>query len=115
MPVVWAGARTGGALGVAVSILLLQSVLAPLSYFLLVRPMLGPCARGYLLAVMRPTALASLMAALLAALTGVIRVPVTTPMLAVQVLAGGAAYALLLWRFEPDTVQDLRAALLGRA
>ena len=115
VPVVWAGARTGGALGVAVSILLLQSVLAPLNYFLLVRPMLGPCARGYLLAVMRPTALASLMAALLAALTGVIRVPVTTPMLAVQVLAGGATYALLLWRFEPDTVQDLRAALLGRA
>lgn len=115
VPVVWAGARAGGALGVAVSLLLLQAALAPLSYYLLVRPMVGACARDYFLAVMRPTGLALLMAALVAALAGVIRIPVTTPLLVAQVLAGGAAYALLLWRFEPDTVHDLRTAVLGRA
>jgi lipopolysaccharide exporter len=115
VPVVWAGARAGGALGVAVSILLLQAVLAPISYFLLVRPIVGPSARDYLLAVMRPTGLALLMAALVAALAGVVRVPVTTPLLMAQVLAGGAVYALLLWRFEPETIHDLRTAVLRRA
>jgi lipopolysaccharide exporter len=100
---------------VAVSILLLQAVLAPISYFLLVRPIVGPSARDYFLAVMRPTGLALLMAALVAALAGVVRVPVTTPLLMAQVLAGGAVYALLLWRFEPETIHDLRTAVLRRA
>lgn len=114
-PAIWLGAHAGGALGVAFALLGVQIVIAPVSYVALVRPMMGACARAYLLAVMRPTALALLMATIVAAMAGVIRLSVPAMLLVGQVVAGGAAYALLLWRFERATLDDLRAAVLGRA
>ena len=53
----------GEAIGVAISLLLVQLVMQVPAYLYLIRPLVGSCAHDYGKAIVKPLALASLMGA----------------------------------------------------
>jgi O-antigen/teichoic acid export membrane protein len=113
LPCLWSGAVLGGAPGAALALLLVQVVLGAVAYFVLIRPITGPCGREYALSVLGPTALAAFMAAAILAIRGTLTAEISSVVLGAQILAGAMAYLALLWAFQRRTFRDLSAAMLG--
>ncbi len=111
VPAIYAGARYGQALGVALALLAIQVVLFVPCYLFLVRPLIGRCAAAYNWAVLEPMALSGLMALI------VMMVPVVYPLPAVgaliaQIAIGAAIYLTWLVTVKRHKVDRLRAVLL---
>jgi O-antigen/teichoic acid export membrane protein len=91
-PALLAGAYWLGAQGVALSLLLLQMILYPLNYCYLVKPILGPCFKDYLWAVLRSLLIACAMCAVVMALERYLRDAHGVLTLLVEISAGAALF-----------------------
>lgn len=112
VPAIYAGVRLGGALGVAVALLLLQLALQAPSYFWLIRPLIGPCGPEYIKSILRPALLCLLMVAVVW-LTGFFPFA-GWGMLFTQIAAGGIAYAALFWVTDRAQLLEMRDMAFSR-
>jgi len=113
-PAVYFGVKIGEAVGVAVTLLLLQIVFFWAGYLFLVRRLLGPCLRSYL-ATFGPALLtAGVMALAVAGLA-----EVTTfgayPLLIAQVGIGALLYVALNWLLFRDQTVSIVRLVLGKS
>jgi O-antigen/teichoic acid export membrane protein len=114
IPTVYVGARLGQATGVAVSLLILHLCINIPAYLLLVRPLIGHCARDYVSATARPVLLALAMGAAVIALPALasglpVRLEVAT-----QVLLGAVVYGALVRITDQAAIAEFRAVLASR-
>lgn len=110
LPVIYLGARWGQALGVCVALLAFQVATAVPAYLLLVRPVVGRCAKEYAAALLQPVLAASLMAGLVAGLRYRYR-PLGRALLtevAIEVALGALVYIVALATFCRGVVRAFR-------
>lgn len=114
VPALYAGARVGGVLGVAIAFAIVMILLLALNYVILVRTLVGSCLRGYAESVWPFLWKGIVMAGVVFAfgwLTPVLPDPVV---LGIQILGGAATYLTLVWLRQRDLVLELRALLLSK-
>jgi O-antigen/teichoic acid export membrane protein len=103
---VWAGARLGQAVGVALGLLVIEAIFFVLCYGLLIRPLVGSCLPGYLRNLAAPVLPALAMGAALVALpNGFAGLP-RAVFLVLEILFGATIYAGLLWAFQRDFLRE---------
>jgi PST family polysaccharide transporter/lipopolysaccharide exporter len=97
LPGIYTGVLSGGAVGVAVAFAVLACVYLVLNYVILIRNLLGPCMRDYIMAIWPYILMSAIMAGVMIGVTAVL--PHLWPpfLLIFQTGAGLAVYALLLW------------------
>jgi lipopolysaccharide exporter len=113
VPAIYVGGKIGGAIGVAVSLLILQICLNIPSYLFMVRPLIGKCARVYILATLKPVVLAFVMG------LAVTFLPVFSPSLdmrtelASRIALGALVYFGLLFILDRRVIADFQSALVS--
>ncbi len=102
-----AGARLGGAIGLAFAIAVVLTLEIIPFYWVVARRLLGPCARQFSIAVGAPTAIAAVMAVIVK-LSEHMFAPLPLALtVALQVLLGAVVFAGLLALFRPTTAREL--------
>ena len=102
-----------GAYGVAAVQLVLQVCYSTIGYAVLIRPVLGPSFRRYMGSIVRPSALALIMAAPVLLLSYVL--PISGMLLLMsQVFLGALIYVTLTWLLQRDEIHELGQLLLNR-
>ena len=114
VPAIFAGAKVGGAPGVAVSLLILQLLLTVPAYLFLVKPLIGRCAREYVNAAFKPISLAMLMGLLLLVLPAPWEDASMRAVLAIQICLGALIYISLIRVLNRGVIADFRSTLLSR-
>lgn len=115
VPMLYVGAVHGGAIGVCLGLLALQVLVSVLAYPMLIRPIVGPAARAYAAAILRPAVLAIVMAFVVAGVPRIVPVDSLAVVLVLQVLVGVAVYVVLLRGFAADLLSQLGAVVRRRA
>jgi len=109
VPAIIAGGHLGGALGVTLGFLLVQIINTILSYFVMIKPVLGSSYRQYILSLWLPfyLSLPTLVVSygLGLALDGHLSL---ATLLAVQILAGGLAFAVMIVLSRNALVVELK-------
>jgi O-antigen/teichoic acid export membrane protein len=108
------GAAAGGAVGVAVALLVLQAAAAALTPSVLLRALIGPCLGAWARHIALPIGLAALMAVAVLALGRALAGPALV-VVAAQVLAGAALYVGALLATSRPTFDEVVRLLTGRA
>lgn len=104
LPTVYIGVQLGGAVGIAIALLILQIVLKIPSYIYLIRPLTGSCANRYLQAILKPIILASLMGMVVWFASSLVSYQWVS--FIISVLIGGFVYAGLFYFIEREKVED---------
>lgn len=112
VPAIYAGSRVAGVSGVALSLLLLHVFANAGAYALLIRPLIGACARSYSYAALRPVTVAILMGAAVGLLPWAYRGAPAGGMLATQILVGACLYAILSRLINRAAFVELRSVLV---
>jgi O-antigen/teichoic acid export membrane protein len=114
VPAIYIGGRIGQTTGVAMGLLILHLCINVPEYRLLVRPLLGNCAREYIQVTLRPLGLAAAMGCIVMLAPKLYAgLPVRVE-LASQILLGGLVYFTLLLALNRRALTDFRAAVLAR-
>jgi O-antigen/teichoic acid export membrane protein len=113
IPGIYLGAHLGGAFGVAVMLLVLQVMYSAIGDCLMIRILLGPCLRDYLMSMVPAMALSAAMAVLIGFITTVVQQP-SFPLLGGQVILGATVYSSLNFLFYRQQLQELTNIFLGR-
>jgi len=113
---VWAGARMGGVVGVAISLLALHSLYLGLSYVFLIKPVLGPCARDFLGSSWPAFWMSVVMGAFVLCLERAIRslAVASGPALSIGIVFGSMIYLFLARIFRCDDLQEIWGLAFGR-
>lgn len=108
-PVVFAGAKLGDAMGIALALALLMILYLTANYLFLVRTLIGPCAMRYASSILKPAALAAVMggSVWLLSLLGIHSLAFLT----LEIAAGAAMYVALLWFMDRNLVFEVKALL----
>ncbi len=106
VPVLWLGARLGGATGLALAVVLLQALYTLASYRLLVRRLLGACGRAWLLGAAPAVLLAGAMAVLVRLSLGLLGDGL--PALFAAIALGAVCYAGLLLALRREDLAQAR-------
>jgi O-antigen/teichoic acid export membrane protein len=114
LPGIYLGARLGGSEGVALALIALQLVYTVFSYRLLVRAMVGPGAKAYVMTMAPSFALAAVMAAVVAGLEAVFSLGGLI-LLAAQIALGATVYLGLASLVMKDDIMEVRNFLSRRA
>jgi O-antigen/teichoic acid export membrane protein len=111
VPVVFVGAKLGGALGIAMALVILMVCYSIANYLFLVRNLIGPCAGPYALSIVKPAVLAAAMGGcvVLMSLPGWHSIS----WLAAEVSTGALVYVVLLWFLDRDLVFEVKEMLTG--
>jgi O-antigen/teichoic acid export membrane protein len=112
-PGIYLGAQLGGASGVALALIILQSIYTILNYSLIIRTMLGPCLKDYIMSMLPALALSMAMAAVVAGADTLLNLPRTYALLVVEISLGAILYLSLANLFMKNDIKQLRA-LFGR-
>ena len=115
VPAIYGGGKIGGAIGVAVSLLIIQVLLQIPAYFYLIRPVAGECGREYTIAIVKPVGLAIAMALAIALFPRIFSGFPQVLVLALQVIVGAAIYLLLLWQFHGRFLTESRDLIFARS
>jgi O-antigen/teichoic acid export membrane protein len=110
-PVVYAGAKLGGALGIAVALVLLMLCYSPANYFFLVSTLIGSCAKSYVVSILKPVLLSAAMGGgvLLVSLAG----GQSVAWLVAEIAVGALLYMALLWFMDRNLVFEVKEILMG--
>ncbi len=114
-PAVWLGGRHGGAIGVAMALLLTQVFFQLITYPLLVRPLLGHCGGEYASAVLRPLSWGAAMAVVVTVVGSLLPGTPRVAVMLAQLATGVVVYPLLLLLFEKPLVTEIRRLALKQA
>jgi O-antigen/teichoic acid export membrane protein len=113
-PFIFAGAKIAGLVGIACSLLLLETVQLFLLYTIVVRRLLGKCAGSYFLAIFKPMILSFIMAGSMMA-TGLLHFVLSAKVLiGAEVVTGIVVYALLVFQFEGSLIAEFKGMLKPR-
>ncbi len=110
-PVVFAGAKLGNAMGIAIALALLIIFYSAANYIFLVRTLIGPCAIRYASSILKPSILASVMGGFVWLLS-LLSIH-SLAFLSVEIASGAAMYLALLWFMDRDLVYEVKALLTG--
>jgi len=114
LPGILIGLWLGGITGVAIAFLLLEIIYCILNYLFIIRKLLGPCLRDYVMS-MFPSLLSSTIMGILVFICAELigkNYPLIT--LIVQILVGIVLYSLITLRFNKYIVNEIRSVLLKR-
>ncbi len=114
VPVIYFGCLLGQPASVAGGLLLLQISLSVPIYILLIKPLIGKCARDYTEVTLKPIAAASVMALGVLALSKPLHVLPIEVLLAIQIVFGGLVYLILLRGFHNEVLVDIVSAARSR-
>jgi len=104
-------ARIGGIIEVAWALFLIELILGILGYYMLIRRLIGPCLRDYLLSFSEPLTLSIAMAAFVSYVGGFISLDPLVSLILLLTL-GILTYISLIWIFYRRTaLEHLRSAL----
>ena len=112
VPGLLAGVLMGGVIGVAIAFALLQTLYAFLNYPFLVRTLIGPSLREYLLAMWPALWMSLTMAAVTLAVRTLLHELPKTASLPLCVASGGFVYVGLVWFLERKQLTDLAQMIL---
>jgi O-antigen/teichoic acid export membrane protein len=111
VPAIYFGGRTGGAIGVAVALLMLQLCLNVPAYLLLIRPLIGRCASAYIGATLRPIVIALVMGAIVLFVPALFGNVTAMVEVALQIVLGAVIYTTLLPVLNKPALCEVRAVL----
>ena len=112
IPAVIVGGEMGGAIGVTLGFLLVQIINTILSYFVMIKPVLGPGYRDYLLSLWLPFRLSLPTLITSYAVGRLLEGSVSLPMLlALQVLVGVLSFALVIVLSRNSLLIELKKPL----
>jgi len=114
VPGLLVGVLMGGVIGVAVAFALLQTLYAVLNYPFLVRTLIGPSLREYLLAMCPAFWMSLAMAAVALATRSLLRDLPNTVSLPLCVTIGGLVYIGLVWLVEKKQLTELAQLILPK-
>lgn len=115
IPAVIIGGQLGGAIGVTLGFLLVQIINTILSYFVMIKPVLGPGYRDYLLSLWLPFRLSLPTLISSYAVGRLLEGSVSlSALLAMQVLAGVVSFALVIMLSRNSLLLELKTALSER-
>ena len=109
IPAILVGGNIAGALGVTLGFLLVQIINTILSYFVMIKPVLGPSYRQYMLSLWLPFYL-SLPTLVVSYLTGITlqgQLPLSM-LLALQIAAGALAFTVMILLSRHPLVVEVR-------
>lgn len=112
LPGVYLGAYFGDALGVAIALVILQLIYSVFNYLILIRTLIGPCLREYLLSMLPSLGLASIMGGGVLALSNW-TAQVSISWLVLLVLTGILFYVLLVLIFQRRQIAIIKS-MVGR-
>lgn len=108
IPSIWIGATYFGGIGAALGFLIVQVINTYLSYFILIKPVLGSSYREYIQSITLPLVL-TIPTVVVAWLVGTINVsPLPVIMLILQVFSGVITFALTLVFSRNDFVREIK-------
>jgi lipopolysaccharide exporter len=108
IPGILLSAHFGGVVGVCVGLLILQVAYFWMSYFVLIRSLLGPCFSGYIKSMVPPLVLSMVMVipVLLLPLLLTVASPIWMPFM--QVICGSLFYCILNWLFLRKQLVEIK-------
>ena len=112
LPGVYLGAYFGGALGVAISLVILQVLYTVLLYPMMIKLLIGPCLREYVMSMLPALVLASVMGVGVMTLSWVAQVSIWV--LGLLILFGMLLYSLLVLMFQRKQIEALKLMVLHR-
>jgi lipopolysaccharide exporter len=115
VPTIYWGGRVAQAIGVAVGLLILQMALLVPVYVFLVRPLIGECAKQYASGILKPTAAAVLMAAIVVFCRNLYHGFPPVAELIALVSVGAGLYVLFLQLLDRTTLYEFRSILFRTA
>lgn len=111
LPGVYLGAYLGDALGVAISLVILQLIYSVFNYLILIRTLIGPCLREYLLSMLPSLGLASVMGSGVLALSSWVA-HVSSLVLVFLMLMGILFYVFLMWIFQREQMTVFKSLVM---
>ena len=113
-PFIFVGAKLAGLIGIACSLLALETVQLFLLYTIVVRRLLGKCAGSYFWAIFKPMILSGIMAGAMMA-AGLLHFVFSAKVLmGAEIVTGIAVYALLVFQFEGGLIAEFKGMLKPR-
>src|SRR5437773_3248144 len=107
IPGIYLGVRSGSALGVAIAFAVLQCLYLSLNYLILVRKLLGPCLKEYILQIW-PSFWMSIVMALPTMAISTLSSRLSPPwLLAVSIVVGASLYFALAWYRKKPFIKDM--------
>ena len=112
IPMIWLGAKIGGGTGAALGFLLVQVINTCLSYFILIKPVLGSSYREYIMSILLPLkmTLPTMLAAWLAGLFSLSGSPLIT--LVIQILVGIVTFSMTLIFSNNQFVSEMKCYIV---
>lgn len=102
IPGILIGLWLGGVIGVAVAFLILQIIFSIFNYIILIRRLLKPCLRDYILSMWKPLWMSMVMAISVSAISFIFTFENNILLLTIQVIIGILVYMLLSFIFIND-------------
>ena len=113
-PFIFVGAKLAGLIGIACSLLALETIQLFLLYTIVVRRLLGKCAGSYFWAIFKPMILSGIMAGAMMA-AGLLHFVFSAKVLmGAEIVTGIAVYALLVFQFEGGLIAEFKGMLKPR-
>ena len=114
VPALYAGIRSGSAVGVAIAFAILQTVYVLLNYRMLVRTLLGPCLKQYVNSIGPALGMSAVMVVGMWAVSGVAASWPPLVRLMSQLTVGMVLYAMLAWSIHRPFVLSIVELVLRR-
>ncbi|HCT8540643.1 TPA: polysaccharide biosynthesis C-terminal domain-containing protein, partial [Klebsiella pneumoniae] len=112
IPMIWLGAKFGGGTGAALGFLLVQVINTCLSYFILIKPVLGSSYREYIMSIHLPLkmTLPTMLTAWLAGLFSLSGSPLIT--LVIQIIVGIVTFSMTLIFSNNQFVSEMKCYIV---
>lgn len=114
IPGIYVGALLGGAVGIAIALITLQIVFSIFNYTILLRTLIGRCARDYF-ASMLPALLFSVVMALSVLVASMLAAEKTAFAMAVQIVCGMIVFSTLLFFFQRQFLLEMKGMFFKKA
>ena len=109
------GAKYGGTVGVASAYATLLFIYSSVSYFVLIRPMLGPCLRGYVASMWPSFWMSAVMGGIVFSAGRIFPDIGRLWILTIQIIIGSAIYLILMYYFKRDLLFELKDMILKKS
>ncbi len=114
IPTIYLGGKLGGAVGIALSMLVLQIFLLVPAYFYLIRTLIGKCAREYFTEMLKPIMISAEMAIIVVGLSMIFSAVPAIINLSIQIFAGLISYMALTKIHSKGTIEEFQFILAAK-
>jgi lipopolysaccharide exporter len=113
IPGLYLGAKTGGAVGVAVAFSILQAVYSIFNYIVLIRTIIGPCLGEYVATMSPALGMSGLMAVAVFFIAGLLRTTPAPIILIIQVLTGAVLFLGLMRCSQKTLLNEMKSLIFS--